>query len=485
MDLKEPVVFFCSEYALDDKMPFAGGLGVLAADFFLEAGKQNFPLLCLGLAYHDTTPFEVAGFAFHSKMDTVTVWVKDLGAAKLYLLDSGDQLCRQPYDPRLKLQQQIFLAKWGIALLKNLGIKPALYHLNEGNMALVILALMNDYSLEEIKKMVVATKHTVLSGAGLFLNCSELAEAVRILLPGRPEALSQIFYEGTDQRHPTFFSATKFLIKFSRRTNAVSVLHAKVEKIFHSNSPLFAITNGIFLPRWLAPNLQGQDLSALTDIDLWQHHQENKRALIDFVNQSLSSTLDNRALTVVWARRLAAYKQPELIFSDLDRLAKIMEKTQLIIAGPVPPEDTGAREIAAEIREIIGHPALAGRVVFLPHYDLATSQILSRGADVWLNTPLIGKEACGTSTMKAGANGALILSTPDGWLPEQDWRQGGWLFNTVDELYDILEKDVIPLFYNQHEEWIVNMRTIMDLIAKHYTAERMLSEYKTKLYEMS
>lgn len=484
------------EYALSDQIPFAGGLGVLAADYLLECGKQNFPLVAVGLGYHQPD-VSLAKLDFHQHstlqlpMGTgnldLTVWRKDYSAVtKLFLLDAGS-LTVVPYGPEYwtMVQQEIILGFGGVKLLKDLGVTPTLYHLNEGHTAFTLLALMKDRSTTT-DLPVVATKHTILTQSGLHLSREDFRKALDFCWPdGDFDAL---FSLGSDENHPEFWSSNKFLIRFALRANGVSVKHCEVEKEVHKNSPLIPITNGINPDRWLASNIK----SDASDAELWSAHDQNRKTLVDYVNTAVGSQLDPKILTLVWARRLAEYKQPELILNDINALSAL--NVQIVIAGHPNPKDSIQQSIAERLGAAAVNPKLRGRLVFLPHYDLEISKILTSGADVWLNTPIVGKEACGTSTMKAGLNGALALSTPDGWITQEDWSHGGgWLLDkdaTANSLYSLLANQIVPVFYNRDEtglpkSWIGHMRLIMKMIATKYTTTRMLEEYCHKLYNLA
>lgn len=461
------VAFFSLEYALDDRLPFAGGLGVLAANYLLECGQAGFPLVCIGLAYSGV---EKLGF---EKKDNY--YFKDFGAAKLFLLDGGE-ITRVPYGPDRStvIRQQAFLGFAGVKLLKDLGLKPALYHLNEGHTAFAVLALMKNNDATPV----VATKHTVLSVSGLHLSREELKKT---LDETWPEAnLEEIYALGSDELHPEFWSSNKFLLSHAVRANGVSAKHVETEREVHQSSQLINITNGINPDRW------GSKIDVnLADSDLWAAHEENRKKLVEFINQETGARLDPKTLTVVWARRLAEYKQPELIISDLDKLAQI--PAQFIVAGAASPNDPFQQSLAERLGAAALNTKLAGRFVYFPHYNLEISRILVAGADVWLNTPMAGKEACGTSGMKAGLNGALLLSTPDGWVCEEDWSHGGgWILGDV---YDLLKNSLVPLFSQRDEaglpkSWLIHMRLMMNLIRTKYTTARMLEDYKTKLYSL-
>ena len=492
------------EYALSDRAPyFAGGLGVLAADYLLESGKQGKDFTAFGLAYQDNeNALSSEGFvkkdlkiSFLGK--DILVWEKDFGSAKLYLLDAGE-LTRIPYGPDYwtTIKQQLILAFGSIKLIKLLNLKPDVYHLNEGHTAFVAWALKEDAIAPQMaglqhdeprhpgtsetsdriypgtkedaiaslqhdeislqNDIIVATKHTILSQSGLFIPKGDMQKIYEMCKAETNESFDDFYQQGSDENHQHLFSTNKYLFKYAVKSSGVSKLHTEFEKNVHPNSPLIAITNGINPDRWQSK----------------LPHSEDKKALCDFFS------LDENLLTIVWARRLVDYKQPELIFTDLARLPK---NVQFILAANVHTSDPASVAIAARINNFIKDRP----IIFYPNYCLSTAQMLTKGADIWLNTPLVGKEACGTSGMKAGINGALMVSTPDGWIVENDWNDLGWILsteNTADSFYNALEKEIVPLYYDNPQLWEAQMQKTIKIIEEKYTTARMLADYWEKLY---
>ncbi len=421
------VAYFSMEYALQD-LPFAGGLGVLAADYLLECQKQNFPLIGVGLAYGRKPGLN----------------------GNLLLLESE---FTQPYDSDLEVQikKEMFLAFEGVKKLRELGIKPDVYHLNEGHTAFVILA--------DPAGKFVATKHTVLSASGLHIPENIFQKMVEPFDPTR----GKLYELGSDQNHPEFFSCNKFMLKHALRSNGVSLMHCEVEREVHKNSPLIPITNGINPQNWQAAGT----------------HRENKAKMINFINEKTGSRFRSDVLTIVWARRLAEYKQPELILDALPKLAGL--SVQFVVAGHASSFDPAQQSIMERLEAAAKNPQFAGQFTFLPDYGLDIAKILVAGADVWLNTPLVGKEACGTSTMKALLNGALLLSTRDGWVAQEDWSHGGgWLLG---DIAGIIRENALPLFADP-KAWEAHMNLNRNLILNKYTTDRMLSDYRNKLYNI-
>lgn len=482
------------EYALSDGAPFfAGGLGVLAADYLLESGKQGINFTAFGLAYQDKNhTLESVGFQkkdskislnFSNEIIELSVWEKVFGSAKIYLLDAGE-LTQSPYGPDYwtMIKQQLILAFGSIKLIKLLNLQPEVFHLNEGHTAFVIWALKQ----AKMTGKIVATKHTILSESGLFIPREDIEKIYNMCQSEGCPPFEEFFTLASDGNHKNSFSTNKYLLKFAERSSGVSQLHVDFEKRNHPNSPLIPITNGIFSDRWKSNQFDVNNI--------WAVHSQSKKTLIDFINQKGGFNLDPRLLTVVWARRLVDYKQPMLIFSDLARLSKIVcnaNSVQFIIAGSVHTSDPSSMAIAQKINDLTKLSDLCGRIAFHPHNSLSEAQMMVAGADVWLNTPLVGKEACGTSGMKAGLNGALMASTPDGWIPENDWSGLGWMLsgdNTAENLYTALENEIVPLYYSRNDqgiptEWISRMKGTIKIVEDKYSTARMLTEYWEKLYD--
>lgn len=500
--MQESIVYLSLEYALDEPAPiFSGGLGVLAADFLLEAGKGNRPFFAFGLFYHPKDHrIEENGWkkgqSFTLNLPekvAVTPWKRRFGEAEITLFATGTELTRMPYGPTREnmIGQQVLLARATreyIEKSKAIDLSKTIFHLNEGHSAMMIMALLCRFTKEGLPR-IVATKHTIFHEAGLDLSREEVERIVE-LFPDLRLAAEEVFAIGSDKKHPTTFSTTKFLLVFGARANAVSEAHRRYELTAHPHSKLITITNGVNPDRWQAENIRGSS-------NPWHAHEENRVVMIEFVNRETKSRLDRETLTVVWARRLAAYKQPELLLSDLGYLGNLCQNKggpiQFVIAGQVTAVNPESIIIGDRIKAACQDPRLKGKVVFLPQYSLEIAKILTAGADVWLNTPVVGKEACGTSGMKAGLNGGLLLSTNDGWVAEENWDGLGWILpgeSTSSHLYRVLENEVAPLFFQRDntgvpKAWAERMRRTIELIEEKYTTERMLREYETKLYSSS
>lgn len=452
--MDKSIAFICAEFGIEESLPiYAGGLGILAGDFVLEAGKQGLDFNAVGLFYNGNSPSpDSVGFELTKTPFDFKVWKKSYGTANLFLLDGGE-ITKQLYGPDdiAMLKQQILLGFGAVKLLNFLNIHPDVWHLNEGHTALTALALPPGANI-------VATKHTILPGAGLHLEW----DVVKKYLEINDDFVSKASYKN----NPKYFSTTAYLLRMAVRVNAVSITHADFERGVHPDSKLFPITNGVSVDRWQSPHSKA----------------ENKKILFDHLKNKYGFTLDSRLLTIIWARRLASYKRPGLLFEDLDRLTQIVNNeeypVQIVFAGK-------ASAAAQKIMDACQRPELKNKVVFIPEYDIPLSKLLVAGADVWLNTPLPGQEASGTSGMKAGLNGSLMLSTADGWMAELDWSNVGWILfehGIVENLYNLIETLIAPLYYDNKTEWEARMQKTREIVLTNYTAERMVKDYLTKLY---
>ncbi|OGG07756.1 hypothetical protein A2872_02220 [Candidatus Gottesmanbacteria bacterium RIFCSPHIGHO2_01_FULL_42_12] len=487
------IAFICTEYGIEDTLPiYAGGLGVLAGDFVIEAGKMGLDFTAVGLFYNGTSPNpQTAGFTLYPlTLDifgtTVNVWRKIYGSAKLFLLDAGEAT-RVLYGPDqvAMFKQQIILGFGAVKLLKTMNSIPDIWHLNEGHTALTVLALACEEKtaypnsmlidiIDLIKPKIVATKHTILSAAGLHLPWEEMSQYLEPIIKEYGITLDEFMPLATHKNNPAYFSTTQLLLSSAIRMNAVSMIHADYERGVHTNSKLFPITNGVSPDRWEAKG---------------KTKEENKAILFDYLDKNFGLTLNPNVLTIIWARRLAMYKRPHLLFEDLGRLSKMVNETshpvQIIVAGKANSADPEGQGVAGKIMEDSNLPDLKNKVVFVPEYNLALSKMLVAAADVWLNTPLTGQEACGTSGMKAGLNGSLMLSTADGWMAEPNWDNIGWILTEhgiVENLYNFIETLIAPLYYDNKTEWQNRMQKTREIVAKNYLSSRMVTDYYKKLY---
>jgi starch phosphorylase len=479
----------------------------------MEMADRDTPLIAFGLNYdpgklkdfilyhHEGKPL-IVSIPISDHVLHAQVWHRILADnVHILLLDTNiaenneerKNVTSKLYDPHFytRVQQQILLGLGGMQILKVLDIHPTIYHLNEGHTAFGGVAVMVERK-EDLSK-VVGTKHTILSEAGLHIPRKDFAVLLGAYCKEHGADALEVFEKGKYELDPDIFSTTKFVMNISNRKNSVSALHAVFEKKRHPHSLLIPITNGVYEKRWQAKELLVRD-SDISDKDLWTIKRKLRSNLFNYLHENLGKELNPDICTVVWARRFAAYKRPFLLFSDYERIVKLLSNrehpVQFIISGRAHDADEEGKEIVKKITALSDDPATHGKIVYIPNYSLDVARELVRGADIWLNTPERGKEACGTSGMKAALNGSLQCSISDGWVDEVNWGGRGWILpeeNTAHVLYDLLEHEILPDFYGTSDgdiphQWVKKMRSTIELVEKNYTASSMVDRYMKELY---
>jgi len=538
------VAYFCAEFGLAEGLPFfAGGLGILAGDVIKQAADGAFPLVGVGLFYHGKKDRQIVhedgsqeyqdyhfnpaeqGFlevmlaegqpwscslSFGSDSVSVYALAKPLANGNVvYFLETDRpenseqmrDLTLAPYwgDERQQLRQQLVLGCAGVRLLSDLNILPETIHINEGRPAVLVwemAALLHEKvgisgidALQEVKQKVVYTNHTLVRAGNLSYPVSLVAEHVqpwadRLQLPA-----SLLLQPGLDQAGERF-EITEFSLQMSRKASGVSERHTKLCAVQWPEFSWVNITNGVHFPTWQRPELARAEQ---TDHDLWHAHVGAKYQLMEETIRRTGIGYDPNSLILGWARRVTDYKRLNSLFADMERLRALCTQAdrpvQLVIAGKAHPGDTQSQELLQLVIQLF-QTKLSGIAVFLPNYDIALSQYLVSGVDVWLNTPVDGREACGTSGMKAAANGVLQATVSDGWADEVDWLDMGWTLDPVDpglHLLDLLEQQMQPLFYDRPDglpqQWIQRMRRTQKM-SEQFSAARMLREYREKLYTL-
>lgn len=527
---KNPIAYFCAEYALDSALPtYAGGLGVLSGDFIRETAEQGFPLVAVGLRYQraqsilslakeenknrlkivtDKNNQEViVSVPIEKRIVKAKAWLweetEKENSAKVYLLDTDieendpqdREITKYIYDDNrdIRLKQEILLGIGGFRLLATLGYHASVYHLNEGHSAFLALELVRHEmkhqhvnfknACEFAKKHIIFTNHTLVpAGQEIFSS-----EKVNLFIELCAEEIclntKNVAVLGALKEDPSTFSMTTLSFRLSTKSNAVSRLHAEKSKIIWPDQEIDFVTNGIFLKRW-------DKIGESPEVNIWERHLENKKHLLNLVKEKTGKGWGETDLIFVWARRLVEYKQPLLFLENIDKLIEISKnspaKIRVIFSGP-----TGGNEslFVEKIKKII-EEKLGDTGAFIPNYSTDVAEILTAGADIWLNTPLVGTEACGTSGMKAGLNGVLSLSTRDGWIYEVTPDDIGWIINEKEPEGDILflvEKKIIPLYLEHLKSpanslWTMRMNRVRNLILQNFSTARALREYIEKLY---
>jgi len=467
-------------------------------------------------------------------------------------------------DREMRMKQEIILGIGGFRALVRLGLEPTVCHMNEGHAAFMALerirhlqqtkGLSFEEALEATKTGSVFTIHTPVK-AGLDEFPVELVEKYfETFYPqlgiSKEEFLSLGKFNTSDENET--FKMPLLALRLSAYRNGVSKLHGEVSRRMWSSVwpglpqeevPVTSITNGIHSRSWISEHMNelletylgpnwDQEISnkdiwknvdLIPDAELWRTHQRNKEHLVAFARQRLKAqiqrrgtyhaelnwaeeVLDPEALTIGFARRFATYKRGNLIFKDPKRLVRLLNDpkrpVQIIFAGKAHPRDSEGKEIIRQVIHFATNYNLRRRIVFLEDYDSNVARVLVRGVDVWLNNPRRPLEASGTSGMKAAANGALNLSTLDGWWcegysPERGWAVGNGEENYEDPayqdmiesqaIYNLLENEVIPLYYTRSADnlpraWTHRMKNAIRNIAPRFSTHRMVAEYTKRFY---
>lgn len=462
-----------------------------------------------------------------------------------------------------RIQQEMVLGIGGLRALHALGMDPAVCHMNEGHSAFLSLErirqLMSEgLSFAEAKEMGfysnIFTTHTPVP-AGIDVFANELVEKYFGHYYRHDLKISdREFYRlGTIERDtpPANFNMAHLAMNTSGYVNGVSKLHGEVSKkmwvsgfrgVPFDEIPIDYITNGVhtrshiskdmeeLLYRYLGekfinkPEDQSiwERIDKIPDVELWRTHERRRERLVAFARSRLrkqilarggshseislaGEVLDPGALTIGFARRFATYKRATLIFTDLDRLARILNNpehpVQLIIAGKAHPRDEEGKRLIQEIVQIARDERFRKKIVFLENYDMNVARYMVEGCDVWLNNPRRPLEASGTSGMKIIANGGLNFSVLDGWWDEGYDPEVGWKIGNGEEyldleyqneveasqLYETLEKEIAPLFYDRSSDklprnWISKMKASMKKLGPVFNTNRMVEQYFTKFY---
>lgn len=466
-------------------------------------------------------------------------------------------------DDELRLKQEMLLGIGGWRVLKTLGYTPDVCHLNEGHAAFVVLerareymqktGLIFDVALAATRVGNLFTTHTAMP-VGFDCFSPDLIKqymsgyATQRLGISIENLLSMGRLNPSDKNEK--FNMAYLAIRGSGYVNGVSVLHGKVSR--HLFEPLFPnwpeveipvghITNGVHMPswdsvaadalwtescgkdRWMG-DLQalGQNIRVIPDEKLWNFRMDASKILFQYTRSRITKQLiftgasveeigavshlfDPNCLTIGFARRFTAYKRPNLLLHDPDRLIQILthatRPVQLIIAGKAHPKDKVGQQLIAQWMDFIRRPEVRSHVAFLVDYDMQLTEQLVQGVDVWINTPKYPWEACGTSGMKVLVNGGMNLSELDGWwaeayAPELGWAIGdglsheddlSWDGKEAELLYERLEQEIIPEFYTRNEEnfpvaWLARMRESMARLTPHFSANRSVREYTERYY---
>ncbi|MEZ0227462.1 MAG: alpha-glucan family phosphorylase, partial [Planctomycetota bacterium] len=464
-----------------------------------------------------------------------------------------------------RIAQELLLGIGGLRALRKLGIAPAAFHMNEGHSAFLGLELIRervsglgetfDQARRAVARRSLFTTHTpVPAGHDRFPN--ELIEQhlgeLRRQLGLTPDEFRGL---GRDPDDPLDrFCMTVLALRLSDRANGVSELHGDVSRKMWrrlwpergpEEAPIEHVTNGVHAGTWVSDSMKellarhlGDDwldrvsdrkmwdgVDRIPDEEVWTAQLEAKEQLVSYVRYRVGRDLLNKGhhlqsgivsaaqllsapvLTIGFARRFATYKRADLIFSDLERAAKLLDHPsrpiQIVYAGKAHPQDTHGQDVIRKVVQAARHSRLKNRVVFIEDYDIGVARELVAGVDVWLNNPRRPHEASGTSGQKAALNGALNVSILDGWWVEGFREdplsgfaigddkvlddQGAQDKKDADGLYDILERQVIPAYYDRDargipRQWVARMKHALKTLGPLFNTHRMVAEYARRFY---
>lgn len=465
-------------------------------------------------------------------------------------------------DNENRLKQEILLGIGGILTLKKLGIKKEIYHCNEGHAALCNLQRLFDYikeglsfneALELVRASSLYTVHTPVPAGHDYFDESLFGK----YMGGYPQMLGITWDEfigmgrTNPEDHSERFCMSTFACNTCQEVNGVSKLHGWVSQrmfapiwkgYYPEESHVGYVTNGVHFPTWTATEwrkvyakyfdknyIYDQSNESLwhaiynvPDAEIWETRMALKKKLVNYIREKFAATwlknqgdpsrvvalLDSitpNALYIGFCRRFATYKRAHLLFTDLERLSKIVNNPErpvkFIFSGKAHPADGAGQGLIKKIFEISQRPEFLGKIIFLEDYDMQLARRLVSGVDIWMNTPTRPLEASGTSGEKAEMNGVVNLSVLDGWWVE-GYREGaGWALKQErtyqnqgyqDQLdaatiYSLLENEILPLYYNRNEQgfsegWIKTIKNSIATIAPHYTMKRQLDDYYDKFY---
>jgi starch phosphorylase len=466
------------------------------------------------------------------------VWRAQVGRVPLYLLDTDVEgnpewartITDALYggDRQHRLRQELVLGIGGVRVLRALGLEPTVFHLNEGHSAFLQLERLRELVEDErmplaaafgrVRASTVFTTHTPVPAGNELFDAWLVQRNVGPLVQRCGFTWDEFVALGRTAPGESGFGMTPFALRTSAYANGVSELHGEVSREMWQSLwpervvddvPIGSVTNGVHSRTWIADELDTllgseEDMGTpdfaraydLGDDSLTQAHAAAKARLF----RRLPATFDPDALTIGFARRFATYKRADLMLSRPDRLARLLgdgeRPLQIVLAGKAHPADEGGKTLIRKIVEFTRDPRAHGRVVFLENYEMSLARDLVQGVDVWLNNPRRPHEASGTSGMKAALNGVVNCSILDGWWvegysPETGFAIGGdWVASSdadqdaadAEALFSVLEEQVIPTFYDDHERWLSLMRGSIARLGARFSTNRMLTEYVERLY---
>ena len=542
------IAYFSAEYGIDEIIPiYSGGLGILSGDHLKSASDLGLPFVAVGLLYKngyfnqkidgygtqkteytnidlDNLPILpvkdengedlIIDVDFPDRKLYLKIWKIVVGRISLYLMDSDidkniaeDRVVTLRLyggDQEMRIRQEIVLGMAGIKLLRRLGLKPSVYHMNEGHSAFLTLEVIKDVmeekqvSFEVAKSMcsakTVFTTHTPVPAGNDIFPIELMDKYFSNFWPKLGISREDFLRLGmkNTQGLEQGFNMGMLALRIAGKKNGVSKLHGAVSRRLFSDvwpniapdeSPIEYVTNGIHTCSWLAPSIKKlfnqylkpywqdniqddetwNDIKNIPNKELWDTHTDRKKKLFTLVKNNITtrlkssgynyeeineivSKLNPNALTIGFARRFATYKRATLIFRDLERLTQLLNNperpVQLIFAGKAHPADKEGQDLIKYIHEVSMKPQFKGKIFLLENYNIAMSRYLISGVDVWLNNPRRPMEASGTSGQKASVNGVINFSVLDGWWAEGYNQKNGCTIGDNTEYQSYEEQDI-------------------------------------------
>ena len=559
------IAYFSAEYGLDQTIPiYSGGLGILSGDHLKSASDLGIPLVAVGLLYKNGYFHQkINGYGgqeteynnidlydlpinavkdqngedliiyvkFPKRRLYLKVWQINVGRVKLYLLDSDIEKNNEEDrdvtlrlyggDQEMRIRQEIVLGMAGVNLLRTLGLKPTVYHMNEGHSAFLTLEIIKntikekqvsfDVAKDIASSKTVFTTHTPVPAGNDIFPLDLVEKYFKDFWPRlgiSKEEFLKLGMKPTQDLEPGFNMGI-LALKIAGKKNGVSKLHGAVSRelfgevwpeIAANESPITYVTNGIHTCSWLSPRLKElynkylipywqdnihldktwEKVKDIPDQELWEAHMQRKEKLLNLVKDStvnrlrrsgysyekindIVSKINPNALTIGFARRFATYKRATLIFRDLERITQILNNqerpVQIIFAGKAHPADKEGQDLIKYIHEVSMMQQFKGKIFLLENYNIAMSRYLVSGVDVWLNNPRRPMEASGTSGQKASVNGVINFSVLDGWWAEGYNQYNGWTIGTNAEFdsYEAQDNADSESLYRTLESKIVPM----------------------------
>lgn len=536
-EYSKKVAYFSMEFAIDQALKiYSGGLGFLAGSHMRSAYNLKQDLVGIGILWkfgyydqarnHDQTLqptwtkkmysfLEDTGIKFQIDIHSAPVWVKvwylnpeTFHTAPMFFLCTdvpendhvSKTICHRLYDANeaTKVAQYILLGKGGAKLLDELNLEREVYHLNEAHGLPAAFYLLEKFGgdVNKVKEKLVFTTHTPEEAGNEKHNlklCHEMSYFSGLSI----DEVNKI--EGvTDD----MFNHSLCALRMARIANGVSQLHGVVSRAMWGKYPdiceIKSITNAQEFKYWAdKPLYDAKDENDATLFDFRKKHL--KKRLFRTVADQTGNLFDPNVFTIVWARRFAGYKRADLLLHDKERFKKLLSHpkypVQIIWAGkPYPMDYAAISTFNLLVEESKNHKNMA----VLTGYELALSRLLKQGSDLWLNNPRVPREASGTSGMTAAMNGSVNLSTDDGWIPEfAKHGENSFVVEKADyanmsvyeqdsydleKLYDILENEILPVYYDQPEKWRKIQHTAMDDVKSNFNSDRMADEYYKQIY---